>query len=721
MKIINLDKQEAYHLQPDAKLEVERTNPFFNDYAEQTIPMDLPASDHNRRLLGFPDLFGGRNKMVTSDVSIQDGEFHAQCRQAVLSATRKGTIQTSFYLNDGSFYSRIQNVSLKDIFNTAADTITFASMNAVLAWCRGLRADNDTRFTIFPVLVTDDSGLSGGFNYKILNAYGKDSVIGSRTEVIAEVFFGDFTQTVDITGFDPDVDGTGCDFYNAVQRTEYVNQIPITIGPGYYISPFIRVNHVLSRIFAHFGYTLQENFFTQTAPFNKMVLLNNRIDTLVNLKLIVSDLLPDVSATEMLAVIRKKFNCEFSVDEGSRTVGIVFLKDVVASPPDADLTDRVTADPTVNYKSEKDFKRLKLTPAATLDGEAEDNYDNLAEMFKTAPTAIFDPVTGAFARIGYSGDYAVSVKIGEPSQPYDTGEGLETEEVEIPECIPEPRTLITTYSNEDGAVEHSYGQFLYVGGYKTVNSKMVIAGDDNQESTDGTYKLLPMLAFVSTASGHAEGTISPYDIRSSEAVTRAPGSQYPYQKLWNYALYYNGEDGIFERFYRQYDQLLRNSLMPVKVRLLLTQSEKQNLKAWAKVTIRGVAFLLGKLKFTLGGKTEPVESELLTSALYKDPATGIISQAKTISEMLPMMAAEYRWVGRQTEESVSESDYDNSGVDKDRTFQTVYPPLPSADYLNQRWGQQVSYTKKQTRHSTFFRSSRYAFTRTTVWLECVHV
>ena len=405
MKIINLNKQEAYHLQPDAKLEVERTNPFFNDYAEQTIPMDLPASDHNRRLLGFPDLFGGRKKMVTSDVSIQDGEFHAQCRQAVLSATRKGTIQTSFYLNDGSFYYRIQNVSLKDIFSTAADTITFASMNAVLSWCRGLRADNDTRFTIFPVLVTDDSGLDMGLNYKVVNAYGKEVEIGSYTEVVAHYRVGDIdiTQEVSVTGFDPDADGTGCDFYNAVQRTEYVNQVPITIGPGYYISPFIRVNHVLSRIFEHFGYTLQANFFTQTAPFNKMVLLNNLIDPLVNLKLIVSDLLPDVSASEMLAVIRKKFNCEFSIDEGSRTVGIVFLKDVVTSPPDIDLTSRVTAEPTVNYKSEKDFKRLKLAPAVTLDGEAGDNYDNLADMVKSAPTAIFDPANGAFYRTGYSG------------------------------------------------------------------------------------------------------------------------------------------------------------------------------------------------------------------------------------------------------------------------------------------------------------------------------
>lgn len=180
MKIINLDRHEAYQLQPGAKLEVERTNPFFNDYAEQTIPMDLPASDHNRRLLRFPDLFGGRAKMVTSDVSIQDGEFHAQCRQAVISATRKGTIQTAFYLNDGSLYSRLQNIKLKDVFSVAAtDVIQFASMNAVLSFCRGLRANTDERFTIFPILVTDDSGLDRGFNFKVVNAFGADIMVYS--------------------------------------------------------------------------------------------------------------------------------------------------------------------------------------------------------------------------------------------------------------------------------------------------------------------------------------------------------------------------------------------------------------------------------------------------------------------------------------------------------------------------------------------------------------
>lgn len=164
MKIVNLEKNEQYQLSEGAKLEVNRNNPFFNDYAEQTVPMDIPASDHNCRLLGFPDLFGGRAKMISSDVSIQDGEFHTQCRQAVLSATRKGTIQTSFYLNDGSFYSRVQNVKLKDVFTKPEDTISFNSMTDAINYCRNLRNNQHEKLTIFPVLVTNDSGLDEGNN-----------------------------------------------------------------------------------------------------------------------------------------------------------------------------------------------------------------------------------------------------------------------------------------------------------------------------------------------------------------------------------------------------------------------------------------------------------------------------------------------------------------------------------------------------------------------------
>ena len=123
-------------------------------------------------------------KMISSDVSIQDGEFHAQCRQAVLSATRRGNIQTSFYINDGSFYSRLQNIKLKDVFTLPEDTITFGTINEAISFCENLRGNNDQRFSIFPILVTDDSGEDDGFNYKIVNAYGTPVRLTDQTYML---------------------------------------------------------------------------------------------------------------------------------------------------------------------------------------------------------------------------------------------------------------------------------------------------------------------------------------------------------------------------------------------------------------------------------------------------------------------------------------------------------------------------------------------------------
>lgn len=179
MRITNLEKGEAYNLKPNTKIEVERTNPFFNDYGEQTTPLELPASERNRRLLGFPDSFGRRTKMTAADVAIQDGEYFAQCRQVVLSAQYKGNIATSFYINDGSFYSRIQNVKLKDVFKNEFIPGVFTPEQGI-EFCRKLRDNTHEQYGIFPILVTDDSGVDSGFNYKMINAYGKETKVKTK-------------------------------------------------------------------------------------------------------------------------------------------------------------------------------------------------------------------------------------------------------------------------------------------------------------------------------------------------------------------------------------------------------------------------------------------------------------------------------------------------------------------------------------------------------------
>ena len=721
MKITNLDKGKAYQLGESAKLEVERTNPFFNDYGESTSPLDIPASDYNRMILGYPDTFGLREKMVATNVSIEDGEYFAQCRQIILSAQHKGNISSSFYINDGSFYSKIQNVKLKSIFKD--EMIPGCStIDKCIDFCRSLIGGRNENYDIFPVLLTDDSGKDTGYNYKILNAWGD----------IKQLKDAKYWRFKDAGGYEYVDAPWAWDFclYNKSDamfqgessRTEYVNEIPVSLSRGYYISPFIRANYVLKRVFAYFGYELKENFFTRTEPFSKMVLVNNVIDVMVNGHIRIEDLLPDVSVSDFLSVFRKKFLCEFVSDEGTHTADIIFLREVVDSAPVADLTRQMTEEPTLSYKMASDYKRVVLRAKHQADSDAEDSYDDLKDMLAKNSGAYFDKVDGCFYKDGYSGNYHVKSKIGEGSQSYDTGEDdTDTLDVEIPEMIPETRTLQYRQSANDETITRDMGRYLYIGSYATLNSSMKVATEDNSESEEEAVTTPVMLAFpyVST-DGMPCGTVTAYDIHYEYDNRFGPPSHASeeklYRRIFDYTLVYNGDDGMFAKFYRQCDLLLRNSLQELKVKLLLTQSQKQNLASYAKVVIRGVSFFFNKLKFSVGGKGEPAESELRTIAL-----TTPIHEASRMIDVMPAMSCRYKWVGHEETVEVSESAYNNSGDDKDRTFKIIYPPLPSAEYVGQKYGLQKSYVSQKTRHATMFRHSKWVYHCTTAWLECVEI
>ena len=428
---------------------------------------------------------------------------------------------------------------------------------------------------------------------------------------------------------------------------------------------------------------------------------------MVNGHIRIADLLPDVTCKDFFTVFRKKFCCEFTANEGTHTASIIFLRDVVSGIPACDLTRCVTEEPTLSYKASKDYKRIVLSSSSNVDSDVEDSYDDITSMVSKNPAAYFDPTDGCFYKEGYSGDYLVHTKIGASFQSYNTGEETEAQNISIPDCIPEFRQLNYVYSTDNGDVTYKFNSYLYVGSYNTLNSKMIVTGEDNTETTDSENSLKPMLAFTYISASGCVGTTSSYDIYNVSIP-----------KLWDYSLFYWGNDGIFERFYRDYDLMLRNSLHTLKVKLLISQSLKQNLPAYAKVVIRGVSFLLNKFKFTLGEKDEPVESELYTTGICSP-----VNSAKVITDYFPFMSTEYKWVGCEKTTEVSEDDYDNSGLDKDRTFTTVYPPVPSANYRGltetKAYGYQKSYTSEKIQHASFWRHSKWKYTLTEVWLECV--
>lgn len=685
MKITNIEKGKNFQLEKGAQLEIERTNPFFNDYGEQSIPMDLPASPYNCQLLGYPEQFGHRGKSQPIDVHIQDGEYSSACRMALLSAQRNASLSVSFYMNDGSFYSRIQDKRLKDIFgDEKVDGVN--TVDQAIEFCRKLRKNTDDRFACFPVLVTDDSEMSTGANYKCINGYGND--ISPYGFVISE--------------------GSSCDFFGAKERTEYVNGNLIRLAKGYYISPFIRANYVLQRVFQFFGYTLQDNFFSQTMPFQKMVLANNVIDTIVNGYIKLADLVPDVSVGDFINMYRKRFCCEFVADENKRTVSVKLFRDILNAAPAADLSSMLVGHPEFSFNQEGDFKRVVLKTDEKVSSEVEDGYDNIKDLQKSN-LMFFVAEDGSIRKCGYtyrySGMYDVYTKVGEASMDYNTGEDeMEEEEITIPDMLPELRKLVIQYTD---TLTFDNSSWLYVGDYRTLNSKVVMdaAASNTDNSEDGDKQYL-MLAFpLVDTDGRACGTISEY-----RPTTDFIFNMQNLTRLWDYGLQFYGKRGIYEQFWRDYDNLMRNALQPVKAKFLLSQSQKQNLPAHEKVVVNGVSMFLDKLKFALGGDTEAQESELLTINV-EEPA----NYAMTPDNMFPS-DFQYYWTGHAEYQELTKEQYENA-EDKEAEFTVVYPPIPSVSYTGKRQYVQTS-ARKQIDSIIIWDIPKYTYFRITFYLEC---
>lgn len=658
MKIVNTAAGQAYQLNSGTQLEIERSNPFFNEWGEQSLPTDLPDTDLNRKLTGYPDMLSN-SKKISADIecTIQDGDYFMPCRQAILEAKRHDKISTAFFMNEGSFFSKISDVSLKEVFSD--ETIPGVStVTEGVEFCRSLINGSNPNYAIFPVLIESGSTFENEKPiYKQINRFGK--INGNE--------FSDRIM--------PDVNP---DFYNAIEREETIDDKVIKIAAGFYMSPFIRANYLLKRIFQHFGYILQDNFFTQTEPFTNMVFINTCADALVNGTIRLVDLVPDCMCNTILEVFRKRFCCEFIPDEIARTVQIHFLKDIISGKSSCDLSPYLISHPLISYP--ETYQQLILSSEDSLsDNESINSENSLTDLAAKYPSVEYNRKFGYFFRKGFwyqgylplSGAIYKTIegKVSSSSMQYYAGGDIPTKEIKIPDLQPEFRDFYLSWLGDVYSFPEEY--FLFVGSPRFLNSAVIEAGaktTDAMEITDSSSneELKPMLAFAYTLSGYPRGTITNYRKPEFWLVESAD------VRLWDYTLCFNGPEGLFEKFYRAYDDLLRNSLHSVKVPLLLPNYLKSSIPAHLPVTLNSQKMLINSLNYQIGGTNEPVESELLTLKLYEPHNT-----APQFNEILS--SQEYEWIAQTETTYITSSEYESSPY-KDLTFDAIYPSQqPSAE------------------------------------------
>lgn len=653
MKITNVTKGKPYHLSPGTKLKVERPNLFFNEYGEQTTPVSLPDTDQNRELLDYPDLISKKQKPAASiSATIEDDGYFMSCRQAILSAQRKGNIETSFYMNEGSFLSKISDTSLSDVFGT--ETIPgLYTVDECIAFCRSLVSGSNPHYAIFPVLISSENSSSDGTpKYDYINRYGFTDSDGNFRDRI----FSDPAAPLD--------------FYNAVPRTLAGGDAAVSLAAGYYISPFIRGNYLLQRIFSYFGYTLKDNFFTRTSPFPDMVFINNCADSIILGNIRITDLLPDCSCNTILEVYRKKFCCEFVPDEVNHAVDILLFNDIVDAEPQADLSSYLSSQIQVEYPEA--YKQLIISSEDQIASPQEvETFDSIADLYSKYKSLYLNPIDGAFYRSGYyiwplfGNVTAVSVadKIAESSMRYYAGGNLKTEEITVPDCQPIMVTFQTDKVSGSNVFNNDEDTFLYIGEVNFLNSKLMAVNTaevdaSSQESITSDVALKPMLAFAYNSSDYPRGTISNY------AKVVSANFYESNIRFFNYTLSYNGSDGIFEKFYRKLDDIYRNSMHTVTANLLLPTNIKQSLSAHLPVNLKGENLLVNILKYTIGGKIEPLETSFYTYRLYEP-----VNSAKLFSEYNPYTG--YKWQFNKIEKTLTQTQYENSPY-RDKQFVTVF-------------------------------------------------
>ncbi len=233
MRIYNNNGE--YDLPAGFALEIEKKNPFFNSIGEKSLPITLPLTCNNKKLIGYANILGKNKPAYKFNVTIEDGVNIYQAKQVIHSISSAG-ISCTFYLGISRFWNLANVSKIRDLLG---DKIYVSSdLQGDLIRSMDFAADFD--FVVFPAAVK----LSGDTIF-ILNETeiidGALKLIGRNARVITE------------------------------------GELKTSCPAGYGISAFAKANRFLKIIINKLGYSLEPSFL-DTAPFNQMVFLNNVAD-----------------------------------------------------------------------------------------------------------------------------------------------------------------------------------------------------------------------------------------------------------------------------------------------------------------------------------------------------------------------------------------------------------------------------------------------------------
>lgn len=380
MLLIHTQTNTPFDLSSDTEVSLEFANPYFEQSGSMSLPFTLPDTPVNRRLLDFAQRLDTASGNIRSGytyqqnfktpVVLQQGSFRKACTLLLLSYSPEEGFETTVLLGESSIWSRLKDVSLRDVF--AGVSATPSATDRMMHWLGQIQKYISTESSaIKPDLGSDELVAFPVYSEKgyINYIYPIETVRG----ILPTIAYAHYT-------------GTDSDEQNYEVDGERL------IRPkGCGVTLFLKLKFVIEYIFkTYLGIT---KFVIDTPPsssaqdhqnwlsvFSKIVVVNNTIDTIITGTVFYDTLVPDIPVLDFLQSLFAMFGIGFfqlSDDE----VRMRFLYDTLAEDKAADISAMVAREAGISYEDAK--RAVVEMEHIRQDGDAE--LTDYNEMQRTHP------------------------------------------------------------------------------------------------------------------------------------------------------------------------------------------------------------------------------------------------------------------------------------------------------------------------------------------------
>ncbi|MDR1675604.1 MAG: hypothetical protein LBR86_03950 [Tannerella sp.] len=618
---------ERFDLPPDFIIEGEKNNPLFSEKGSQTVPVSFPATAHNRRLLDSAFRLDRAEKPGQAiPAVIESGPAQQRGVMAVNSASPK-IISAGIGFDEAEMYSRMSAMQLRDMPVLSDPAYRFTPpgatrddrIDALLTHLTAvMKEEIEADYFMFPVVLHyDNNGVSE-----------EDQQNGEELKHY-RIILNELNTIWQDDNQNPILPSGAIAELKALEHrllTWYVNseEVYIDAPKGYGVSPFLKVGKLLEIIFENFGYAIEENPFTSHRQLKKLAVLNNTMDTILTGTLHYSDLMPDITVGEFLESLYNKFGLCWFVDSNTNTVRLRFLKDLLnpSSGTAVDLNRFKTEEPEIFYSPQR---QLKLTANREVGKSgfgftSETLYDTFEAFLKAYNHQFTDMYENDAWIEGLScifNTFDTQYFIRENIETAESGKlsssdffdwdkktpGLEYEEIQMGDlCLPFDFYQNIQMLHYGANVKHHYSNVVFDGETpKEEENPAKLAFAFGWGLTDYTASNRYNWFFASQINRDVHGHFL-YD---------------PDENKYDISLAINREDGLYNRFWKEYDAFLRHSAQEVTCKLKLSDTQTVNLRMDQVMMLNFQPLVPEQIKFKLNGPGNVSEGRFRTLRLYE--------------------------------------------------------------------------------------------------------